>query len=541
VASLAAVKFSTRKSGNALGVSGGFVSLSMAQAAQAQPAVATKAVQALLQRIEYVEKQMSGFNNSGMTFQRVDSLENLVVGLRHQVEGLGTQMASFPLQVKSVVAHAVQEQMTYVWEQQLQLVQQHAASCGSLEEKLQRHETQLEYHAGLLQDIQVRKADKNYFEHQPSAHDDDVNVFSTAYANIGQAVPQAMEAGSQTPSHAPGQATPLTAPNSPWMHPATALSSLGPPGGPLALATLIPESPAPPGGAPAVSSQAQARPDAEMQESNCTSPSGTAAAGADQVPPQGAVAVGTDFTSDGEATLSAEGSAPEKFGDDACSDAPSGTHSVASAGARYGWPLQPKSLFHAINSKDEAMVLAILACPDFVELNATNEHGCTALHRAAWHGLAEACQALLDRPEFNAGGRADVNGWTALHCAGARGQVEACRVLLRHPISAAAALQQDRCGCTPLHRAVLSGRGEVCRLLLQHPDLSEDCPSAADGRTALHCAASGGHAEACLVLLEHPCGKAALTMRDASGCIPLEVALGKARQVLSDAEQRLTS
>ena len=46
------------------------------------------------------------------------------------------------------------------------------------------------------------------------------------------------------------------------------------------------------------------------------------------------------------------------------------------------------------------MCLALLARPDFTELNRWQNFGCTALHDAASKGLDSVCLAILSRPDF---------------------------------------------------------------------------------------------------------------------------------------------
>merc|ERR1711879_456651 len=54
----------------------------------------------------------------------------------------------------------------------------------------------------------------------------------------------------------------------------------------------------------------------------------------------------------------------------------------------------------------------------------------TVLHHAAWHGLAEVCQVLLERPDFTRANSKSTYGLTALHCASHRGHLRTVRVLL---------------------------------------------------------------------------------------------------------------
>jgi len=79
---------------------------------------------------------------------------------------------------------------------------------------------------------------------------------------------------------------------------------------------------------------------------------------------------------------------------------------------------EPLALQHAIQAKDVDKCLALLAAPELASLNSLDyTHGCSVLHHAAWLGLAEVCEAILDRPDFVHADTLDTLGMTALHCA----------------------------------------------------------------------------------------------------------------------------
>lgn len=187
-------------------------------------------------------------------------------------------------------------------------------------------------------------------------------------------------------------------------------------------------------------------------------------------------------------------------------------------------PLPSGALFEAISLSEagyEAQALAILARPDFAELNSTDCDECTALHQAARRGLLSVCHRLLDCTSFDQVNARDRVGRTVLHCAAAAGHAEVCSLLLDHPRFSAADAQNIT-GCTALHCAACGGSEAVCRTLLEHPGFDASAQDH-DGETALHWAAWNGHAAACQLLLEHPRFEAVNTC-DRHGRTPLHSA-----------------
>jgi len=136
----------------------------------------------------------------------------------------------------------------------------------------------------------------------------------------------------------------------------------------------------------------------------------------------------------------------------------------------------------------------------------------------------------------------DSGGNTPLHFAAQHGHVAACLLLLQqqqspsqsHPDDAIRALiNASDGGATPLHRASFSGAVGTMQLLVQYPqcDLLARDTSFGDAQTPLHKAVSGGRYLAVqllvTVLQERGWLSQALTMVDARGDTPLDVALDK--------------
>eukprot|EP00929_Paragymnodinium_shiwhaense_P108052 TRINITY_DN74385_c0_g1_i1.p1 TRINITY_DN74385_c0_g1~~TRINITY_DN74385_c0_g1_i1.p1 ORF type:complete len:877 (+),score=183.10 TRINITY_DN74385_c0_g1_i1:224-2854(+) len=165
-------------------------------------------------------------------------------------------------------------------------------------------------------------------------------------------------------------------------------------------------------------------------------------------------------------------------------------------------PLEPGCLFDYISSGDVTSALQVLSRGDFNEINAKDDTGCAALHRAASKGLGSVCRAILRRPDFELANSRDWYQRTALHYAALTGSSESCRVLLEQPRFSdpdAGALH----GRTALHCAAEYGHTEVCRTLLDCErflvvDMADEF-----GHTALHHAAMNGHAGACQSLMDH--------------------------------------
>jgi len=78
----------------------------------------------------------------------------------------------------------------------------------------------------------------------------------------------------------------------------------------------------------------------------------------------------------------------------------------------------PLALQHAIQAKDIDRCQALLAVQDLASLNSIDHtHGCSVLHHAAYLGLAEVCEAILERADFRHADAMDTYGMTCLHTA----------------------------------------------------------------------------------------------------------------------------
>lgn len=87
-------------------------------------------------------------------------------------------------------------------------------------------------------------------------------------------------------------------------------------------------------------------------------------------------------------------------------------------------PLEPGALLVAVWRKDTARCLQILSRSDFVEVNAKDSCGRTALIVAATLGLPEVCFSILSRADFVEVSAQDDWGRTAVGCAEYRGLKE---------------------------------------------------------------------------------------------------------------------
>lgn len=84
----------------------------------------------------------------------------------------------------------------------------------------------------------------------------------------------------------------------------------------------------------------------------------------------------------------------------------------------------------AICEKDVDLTLGLLNLDELPGLNEKDHSDWTVLHHAAWCGLKEVCQRILERKDFTEANAHDISGLTALHCAACRGHLGAVLVLL---------------------------------------------------------------------------------------------------------------
>lgn len=402
------------------------------------------------QKQQDLEQQVAKVHASvmGIQFQerRLDSLENLVLGLRQQVDMLAAEQArqvELSLQVKVIVDQVVQEQMAFVWNYLSTARWEQQATIAHSQEEVQADLQNAEKSPALVSPRHEMENDKS--------------------------------------------GPPSTA-SSPWCQYLAVRSS----------EVSLPLS------------HGNDHPGIEPSRLNLE----------------------MEIVNDANDGTSSE--APS-VAPSASSFATSLTSSTFTPGALSSLPGH-EALFRVINRGDEVAALAMLASPDFSDVNAFNSKGESALHRAAWFGLARVCQALLHRTDFTVVVAKDSKAMTALHCAAWRGQTEAVRSLLADERLASAAWCEDILGMTPLHRAALCGHAEVCRDLLQ-PGLEAKLleSRAQGGKTPLHLAAKAGHAEVCRTLLRcEDIVEATLAIKDDSGDTALQIAKGKALRFLQD-------
>jgi len=92
--------------------------------------------------------------------------------------------------------------------------------------------------------------------------------------------------------------------------------------------------------------------------------------------------------------------------------------------------VDPSALLESIKRCDSEKCEELLSLGHLPGLNDKDYGKSTVLHHAAWHGLAEVCQTILDRPDFTEADAQDASGLTALHYACQRGYLGVVRTLL---------------------------------------------------------------------------------------------------------------
>ncbi|CAE7419199.1 TRPA1 [Symbiodinium sp. CCMP2592] len=84
----------------------------------------------------------------------------------------------------------------------------------------------------------------------------------------------------------------------------------------------------------------------------------------------------------------------------------------------------------AITSLDVDECLELLSLDELPGINDKDYNEWTVLHHAAWCGLKEVCECILERHDFREADAHDQSGLTALHCAASRGHLGAALVLV---------------------------------------------------------------------------------------------------------------
>ena len=131
------------------------------------------------------------------------------------------------------------------------------------------------------------------------------------------------------------------------------------------------------------------------------------------------------------------------------------------------------------------------------DVNAKDEWGQTALHRAAKSGNRNTIQLLLEHnADVNA--KDDSLGRTALHRAAMTGNHDTVKLLLEYNADINA---YDEWGWTALHQAAENGNRDIVQLLLKYnADINTKDN---DGRTAMHQAARHSNHDTVQLLLKH--------------------------------------
>ncbi|CAJ1414780.1 unnamed protein product, partial [Effrenium voratum] len=94
------------------------------------------------------------------------------------------------------------------------------------------------------------------------------------------------------------------------------------------------------------------------------------------------------------------------------------------------------ALHRALEEGDEAKALEILANPEFQSINVQDNLGKTALHWAASGGMENACKAILSHPDFHEEDAADYRGTTAFEDAEGAGHMQVVKAFDDHRVEA---------------------------------------------------------------------------------------------------------
>jgi ankyrin repeat protein len=137
------------------------------------------------------------------------------------------------------------------------------------------------------------------------------------------------------------------------------------------------------------------------------------------------------------------------------------------------------------------VVREMLHCCFWVNVNATDLHGSTALILASKNGRDRVVCELLKHDTIDAGARGKRFGNTALMEACANGHTAVVHMLLMHVDERNVNAKDTRFGCTALMLASATGQAEVVRELLLDDRVATNAVSDL-GETAFHLACSHG-------------------------------------------------
>jgi len=171
-------------------------------------------------------------------------------------------------------------------------------------------------------------------------------------------------------------------------------------------------------------------------------------------------------------------------------------------------PLMDEALFSLLgklrNGEDNAAeeCLKIIENEEFTGINAKSQGGRTALHLAVRCQHEEICRAILARPDFTEI-NAKYRGLTALTLAAEKKLTEICLAILDRADFSEINAKTIGCGETALHKAAAQGLIDVCCAIIEHPDLhavnATTLPRSM-GSTAAEVAEGCGHAEVAKII-----------------------------------------
>mmetsp|Transcript_142502 Transcript_142502/g.262789 ORF Transcript_142502/g.262789 Transcript_142502/m.262789 type:complete len:232 (-) Transcript_142502:6-701(-) len=135
------------------------------------------------------------------------------------------------------------------------------------------------------------------------------------------------------------------------------------------------------------------------------------------------------------------------------------------AGENSHVPAGGAELLEAAEGADSALALQRVQSASCAAVNATDELGRNALLLAAAEGHLEACQALLQREDFQGVNARTSIGATALHLAAANDEPEICRAILSCARFSAGVNASTNAGQTPLDFSMEFGTGDASEVL----------------------------------------------------------------------------
>jgi len=165
-----------------------------------------------------------------------------------------------------------------------------------------------------------------------------------------------------------------------------------------------------------------------------------------------------------------------------------------------------QTVLHILEERNKTeLVRLLLADERFVEHDATDWQGQSALHIAASLGNLDMCRALLSSVGFNvASAQKTDDSWTALEVAASQGCLEVFRCLLGDDSLATHLNIPKKSGRTALHIAAGRGHVQISSFVLGLASSATVNLADNGGRTVLHWACENGHAQVANLVLGHP-------------------------------------